>query len=212
MSHSAPINGQSKLAEIEALIVNRRDVGNAILRWVIGLVVVSVVVIVVLVFIGPTIGGQITQLYLEPEYIPTAAYLLDNPLPTPQGFPVRLSVRYDTHGFKPDNVELFCVQGFLPHDVRVEFEFNHHLVLGSFSRSTHSLSNDEAGSADYCIEGAMETALHLISVQMSSNSDMWPQSHYTYTWAVEITNDGYNYIRDYLLRNADNQSPTTKIL
>jgi hypothetical protein len=175
-----------------------------VLRWMIGFLVFPVIVIFVWLILSPTIlpNGQITQKKLDSGYLPTAAYLLDNPLPTPQGFPVSLSVEQNSSEW---SVDYFCLHGFVPRDTGVKvMEFNQYRVIGSSQRSIiNGLAGDDSGYIlSRCIEGAVETGLHLLSVEMTSDS--WAET-YSYTWAVEITNDGYNYLPDYLLRNLAKQ-------
>jgi hypothetical protein len=163
------------------------------------------IVIVILAMLGPMIGGtgQIAQTKLDAEYLPTAGYLFNNPQPTPQDFPVSLVVEQDIHGFMIDseNVEVFCLQGFVPDDTQVMIKFNQRNVRGSFGRGSLGFTGFDGRRLSHCIEGAIETGLHLLSVEISS--DAWSET-YSYAWAVEITNDGYTYFPNYLLRNSDN--------
>src|SRR5687768_5484584 len=95
VSQSIPINGQSKLKRIRIMQdtgAEKKKKGKPamgrwrVLRWIVGVLAVFVIVIVILAILGPTIGGtgQITQTRLNVEYVPTAEYLFNNPLPTPQ--------------------------------------------------------------------------------------------------------------------------------
>jgi hypothetical protein len=166
-------------------------------RWIAGFLVISVLVIVILALLGPLLNGQITQSALPQELIPTAEYLLNNPLPTPQNFPVSLTVEQDGSGFTRDaeNMETFCIQGFVPDDTHIKVEFNQRPVYGGFETSSGgALRADNGRMFSHCIWGEVETGLHLLSVEMSS--DTWNDQNYNYTWAIEITNDGYRHYNE----------------
>jgi hypothetical protein len=147
----------------------------------------------VLVLITPLFSAKISQTSLSSEYIPTAEHLLENPMPNPHN--LRLHVEQDTGGFGDEvNVEWFCVHLIVPHGHRsdiVEFQFNRVTIWGTAFRGTmEGLEGDDGYLDKFCIYGQVETGLHIITLRL--NEEMFGEI-YTHEWAVEITNDGYNY-------------------
>jgi hypothetical protein len=138
------------------------------------------------------IGGYVKP-SLEPEYIPTAEYLLENPFEQPRwGYPSTDGLWTEIYPFPPinDSICIDIASTYLDDFSNlkwVELYINEQVVRRVyFDRMDVYLPppNIDGIHGYICYEGHLDTGLHIIEFRAKEN--LFAEPYYIHRWAIEI--------------------------